>query len=262
MTTGVLSNPKRWQAFADAVALALGINVWVSVVVLPGFFVGSWQSGVDVLAGMLPLVMLAAGLWRRSEVLLLLAFPSALLVPISLSPEMVSAYVYGLARFIIVSIGLVAYLLGISFFTSFYEPLPPVSSRPLASSRRPIPPRWRRRFRIYRILVVLSVIFPATLLHAANFDDSVQAFLRQMFPGRVRQMTTVVNLAIITSWVLLFGRCFLGVLQQHRTGDRALTRELGRIQSDSQRGRPRLAFFVGVVFAIGFMMILLFSRYM
>lgn len=262
MTSGVLSNPKRWRTFADAVALALGINVWISVVVLPGFFVGSWQNPIDVLAGCLPLAVLGLGLWRRSEVVLLLIFPSMLLVPVSISPEMASSHVYGLVRFVIVSGGLVAYLMGISFFASFYEPEPPASVRPLASSRQPVPTRWRRRFRIYRGLTILSAVFPLTLLHTANFDESTRAFLQQMFPGRVKQMTMVLDLLIIAAWVLIYTRCFLGPLQLHRTGDRVMARALLAIRADADRPRPRPIFFVGVVCALGFMLLFLISRYL
>ena len=262
MTSGVLSNPRRWRAFADAVALALGINVWISVVVLPGFFVGSWQGPLDVLAGCLPLAVLGLGLWRRSEVVLLLIFPSMLLVPVSISPEMASSHVYGLIRFTIVGGGLVAYMMGISFFASFYEPQPPVSVRPLASSRRPVPVRWRRRLRVYWALTILSAVFPLTLLHAANFDEATRAFLQQMFPGRVKQMTMVLDLMIIVAWVLIYTRCFLGPLQLHRTGDRALARILVGTRADADRPRPRPIFFVGVVCALGFMLLFLMSRYL
>ncbi|MEM9492039.1 MAG: hypothetical protein AAGC55_23030, partial [Myxococcota bacterium] len=69
---GVLAHPQRWRTFADAVALALGVNVWITIVVLPGLFVGSFRSTAQVLVACLPLMALGAGLWRRSEALLLL----------------------------------------------------------------------------------------------------------------------------------------------------------------------------------------------
>lgn len=261
VTSGVLSNPRRWRAFADAVALALGINVWISVVVLPGFFVGIWQSTAMVLAGIIPLLALGAGLWRRSEVILLLIFPSTLLVPVGLVPEMASSQVYGLTRFLIVGVGLVVYLLGVSFFISFHEMPAPTGQRPLASSRVPEPARWQRRFRVYWAFTLLSVVFPLSLLHAANFDDSTRAFLRQMFPGRVAHMTTVLNLLVIGLWVLVYIRYFLGPLQIHRTGDRALVSKLLRIRAEAGHSRPRPVFFVGVACTLVFLLLFFFSRY-
>lgn len=261
MLQGVLNNTARWRAFADAVALALGINVWVSVVVLPGFFVGSWQGSGDVVAGSAPLAVLAFGLWRRAEAVLLLAFPSALMVPVALSPEIVGSHVYGPMRFVLVAVGLVAYLFGVSFFTSFAEPPPPEHVRPLSSSSEPTPGRWQRRFRVYRALTLLSLVFPATLIYTVNFDSASEAFLRQMFPGRVAQMTTILNLAVIAAWVLLYSYAFLGVLRRHRTGDRGLVTELTRIRLRAGRGTTRPAFYLSVVCALGFMLVLLFGTY-
>lgn len=261
MNAGVLSNPARWRAFADAVALALGINIWISIVVLPGLFVGSWRSAGDIIIGVLPLVTLGVGLMRRSEAILLLFFPSALMVPAALTPAIMSAHVYGPIRFVIVAVGLIAYLFGVSFFTSFYEPPPPESVRPLASSRRPVPPRWQRRFRIYRALAVLSVVFPIIMLYTVNFDPTSEAFLRQMFPGRFTQMTAVLDLAVIAAWVLIYLGCFLSVLRHHRAGDRILIADLGRIRAEAKRGKPRPVFYAGVVCALGFMLLLLFGRY-
>ena len=257
---GVLAHPKRWRAFADAVALALGANVWISVVVLPGFFVGAFRTPASIFLAALPLVALAAGLWRRSETVLLLVYPSALMVPVALSPAIASSFVYGPIRFVVVAIGLVAYLFGVSFFSSFYEPPPPESMRPLASSRQPSPPRWRRRFRMYRMLTALSVVFPIVFLYTANFDKTSERFLHEMFPGRVAGMTTVLDLAVIAAWVAIFHLFFLNILARHRTGDRALITELGAIRSQARRGKPRPVFYVAVISALLFMLILFFGR--
>ena len=262
----ILKTSQRWRAFADIVALALGINVWVSIVLLPSLFEGQWSSGtmlpllILMVSLSLPLVVLVLGLWWRSELVLLLLFPSALLVPVGFAPELASAHVYSAARFVIVSVGLVAYLLGISFFISFYEPPPPESSRPLASSRRPQPARWQRRYRLYWALTILSAVFPATMLYVANFDEPTQAFLRQMYPGRPQQMLAVLDLVIIIAWVLLYARFFIGLLRLHRTGDPELARRITRIRIDMDRRRPRTAFYVGVLSAIGFMLLFLFAR--
>jgi len=261
MPLGGLSSIGRWRAFADTVAALLGVNVWISVVLLPGLFVGAWGSTATVFAALLPLPVLAAGMWRRSELMLLLAYPSALLIPVAVAPEIVSSHVYGPVRFAIVAVGVVSYLFGASFFTSFYEPSPPENTRPLTSSRYPTPARWQRRFRIYRVLAVLSAAFPLILIYAVNFDDTNRAFLRQMFPGRVASMTTFLNLGVVGAWLLLYFYMFLGILKPHRTGDRDLVVELSRIRGEAKRGRPRPIFYVGVVGALGFMLLLMLSRF-
>lgn len=254
-------NSLKWRAFADAVALALGINVWISIVVLPGFFVASFRTGNDLLIASAPLLVLGIGIWRRAELLLLLLFPAAIMVPVALSPELVSTQVYGPVRFVIVAVGVVAYLFGVSFFTSFYEPAPPVNTRALASSRRPVPPRWRRRFRMYRWLALLSLAFPVAFIYTINFTDSSKAFVEQMYPDRASQMLTVINLAALGMWVFLYSYGFMGVLRPHRTGDRILAADLGRLRAQAKRGRLRPTFYFGVLFGIGFMIFLVLWKY-
>lgn len=250
----------RWRLFADAVAVALGVNIWASLVLLPGHFVGAWHGSAGLTAAALPLLVLAVGLWRRNEVVLLLAYPTSLLLPLAAAPEMASAHVYGPTRAAVVALGLVAYLFGASVFTSFYEPPPPVRVRPLASASDPVPARWRRRFRVYAGLSVLSVVFPAVLLYVINFEPTGQEYLRQMYPGRAALFTTFLNLGAIAVWVLLYVVFFLGALRPHRTGDADLLGQLGALRRQAGRRRPRPLFYAGVVVALALMAFLLWLR--
>lgn len=261
MPTGMWGKLAKWRTFADAIAVALGVNVWISVILLPGFSVHAWTSGVMWGVALCPLVVLAIGLWRRSDAVLLLGFPTAMLLPIAAAPGIMSMQLYGVTRFIVVSLGLVAYLFGASFFTSFYEPPAPAAVRPLSSSRRPVPERWRRRFRVYRMLVVLSIVFPAVLLYFVNFDTSNRLFLRGQYEHRADAMLTLLNVGVVGAWVLIYSYVFLGILRPHRTGDRDLVVELARIRAQAKSGKPRPLFYVGVAAAIGFMLLLLLSRY-
>ncbi len=248
--------------FAEAVAAALGVNVWVSLVVLPALFVGADRSTIFLLLAALPLGILAIGLWRSSELALLLGFPSALLLPVALAPELVSAHVYGAVRFAVVGVGLVAYLLGVSFFMSWYEPPTPERVRPLAPLEQSTPDRWRRRFRVYRYLTVLAAAMPLVLLYAVNYDQGNRDALRAMYPGRVAAMTTVLNLAVMGVWVLLFSHALLGVLRAHRAGDRDLFRVLARRGRGVRSTRPRASFYIGVAGAVGLMLLLIVTRYL
>jgi hypothetical protein len=254
-------SPRGWRAFADAVALVLGFNVWVSLVLLPGLFIGAFDGAAAVIAALLPLGVLCAGIWRRSEAMLLLGFPAMLLVPMAFASEIAAVHIYGPLRFAIVGAGLIAYLFGASVFTFFSEPAPPLSSRLLSSSARPAPPRWRRRFRVYLGLTALSALFPLVLLYYINFADSNQEFLRTNYPGRAATMTAVMNLGAIGVWLLLFTLYFAGVLAAHRTGDRALVADLGQLRRDARRAGPRPAFYIGVFFSLFFMVLLMLSRY-
>ncbi len=250
----------RWRAFADLVAAALGINVWVSVALLRGF---SWAS-VSPLAALcagIPVLALAAGLWRRNEVVLLLGFPLALLVPAGVYPDIVEPHVYGPVRFTVVAISLVGYLLGASFLSSFSEPPPPERVRPLASAAQPVAARWRRRFRVYAGLTALSVVFPAALIYAVNFDRANGAFLRELYPGKSHPFQTLLNLGALGLWLALYSGVFLGALRPHRTGDQDLSDSLAMLADEARRGKPRPAFYVGVALALALMTALIALRY-
>ncbi len=250
----------KWRTFADAVALALGANLWVALVLLTGLVSGALHSGPAQLTAVLPLVVLGIGVWRRSDLVLLFGYPSALLIPVAFAPGMANVHVYGPIRFAIVAVGLVGYLLGASVFTSFREPPPPLAERPLTSAARPMAARWRRRFRIYGALAILSAVFPLVLLYTINFDSEVRELLKAKYQFRVAALSTVMNLGAIGFWVAIYAGFFLGVLRRHRTGDRDLVSSLERLKRDSRRARPRPQFYLGVAVALGLMLVLLLMR--
>ena len=251
---------RRWKAFADAVAFALGVNVWVSIVILPAAFVGVLRGGSHLAAACLPLAVLLLGLARRSEAILLGLFPAAVLVPVSLEPQIASSYVYGPVRFALCAIGVVAYLFGVSFFTMFHEPPAPRTDRGLTSAQLGPAVRWRRRERIYWMLTAMSIIFPTLLVAWVNYDSDIAAFLGANYPGRVALMTTALTAGAIVLWLGIYHYAFLGALRPHRTGDRDLVMLLARARADAKSGRPRQRFYLSVALAILAMVALLLFR--
>jgi hypothetical protein len=250
---------RRWRTFADVVAFALGTNVWVSIVILPGIFIGALR-GWHALAALLPFAVLMLGLVRRSEGILLGLFPAAVLVPVGLQAQLASSQVYGPVRFSLVAIGVVAYLFGVSFFTTFHEPPAPRSVRALSSAQAGAPERWRRRERVYWMLTAMCVIVPTALIVRVNYSDSINAFLGEMYPGRVALMSTALTVGAIVLWLGIFQFAFLGVLRPHRTGDRDLQNAISQARADAKAGRPRARFYVAVAAALVAMLVLLLAR--
>jgi hypothetical protein len=250
----------RWRTFADVVAFTLGINVWLTIVILPAAFVGVLGQKSVIAAALAPLAALIAGLVRRSELVLLGLFPAAVLLPISLAPQLASSHVYGPVRFALVALGVVAYLFGVSFFTTFHEPPAPRSIRPLSSAQYAPAPRWQRRERMYWMLAILAVMFPALLIAWVNFDDTIAAYLGEMYPGRVALMTTALTAGAIVLWLGIYHYAFLGALRPHRTGDRDLVVELARARADAKTGKPRGRFYVAVGAALAAMILLVLLR--
>jgi hypothetical protein len=257
---GTATTERRWRTFADVVAFALGTNVWVSIVILPGIFIGVLR-GWHVLAALLPFAVLMLGLARRSEAILLGLFPAAVLVPVGLKPQLASSQVYGPIRFTVVALGVVAFLFGVAFFTTIHEPPAPKSVRGLSSAQVGTPERWRRRERVYWMLTAMCLLIPAVLIAWVNYDDGISAYLGEMYPGRVALMTTALTVGAIVLWLAIFQFAFLGVLRPHRTGDRDLVTALAQARADAKTGKPRGRFYLSVGLALLAMTILLLVRH-
>ena len=253
---------RRWRTFADVVAFALGTNIWISIVILPAIFVGALHGKLHVAAALLPFGVLMLGLARRSEAILLGLFPAAVLVPVASQPQIASSHVYGPIRFTLVALGVIAYLFGVSFFTTFHEPPAPRSVRPLSSAAQGPAVRWVRRERVYWMLTAMSIVIPTVLIAWVNFDDAIADFLGEMYPGRVALMTTALTAGAIVLWLGIYHYAFLGVLRPHRTGDRDLVTTLAQARADAKSGKPRGRFYLAVAVALTAMLTLILLRHL
>lgn len=252
---------RRWRTFADVVAFTLGTNVWISIVILPAIFVHALQGPARIAAATLPFGMLLLGLVRRSEGILLGLFPAALLVPVGLAPQIASSHVYGPIRFGLVALGVIAYLFSVSFFTTWHEPPTPRSIRGLSSAQSGPTARWQRRERVYWMLAGMSLVIPMALIAWVNFDSAIEAYLGEMYPGRVALMTTALTVGAIALWLGIYHYVFLGVLRPHRMGDRDLVVTLAQARTDAKTGKPRPRFYLAVALALGAMATLILLRH-
>jgi hypothetical protein len=231
-------------------------------VILPAVFIGVLRGPAHLAAAALPFAVLMLGLVRRSEAVLLGVFPAAILIPVGLEPQMASAYVYGPIRFTVVALGVVAYLFGVAFFTTWHEPPAPRSVRGLSSAQVGPAARWQRRERVYWMLTAMSLIIPTVLIAWVNFDTGISDYLGEMYPGRVALMTTALTAGAILLWLAIYHYAFLGVLRPHRTGDRDLVTALGQARADARTGKPRPRFYLSVAVALGAMAALILSRHL
>jgi hypothetical protein len=183
-------------------------------------------------------------------------------VPVALQPQMASSYVYGPIRFTLVALGVLAYLFGVSFFTTFHEPPAPRSIRPLSSAQAGTAERWRRRERVYWMLTIMSLVIPAVLIEWVNFDSGIEHYLGLMYPGRVALMPTALTAGAIVLWLAIFHYAFLGVLRPHRTGDRDLVGKLAQARADAKAGKPRPRFYLSVALARAAMATLILLRHL
>jgi hypothetical protein len=221
------------RRYSEGVILALGLNVWLSWLVLPGLYLGELTRLSVLLLALAPPILLGVGILRRSAFLLLLCFPATCLLGAAVAPRLVSSAAHSTARLSLLALGLCAFLLGVSLLLS-PTPGQPLRTRPLATG--PTPPRWRRRVRVYRGLTLLSAVFPLVLVTAVNLSPQNRAYVGELYAGRQSVVFTLFNLGILALWLGLFIVYFVGVLDPHRSGDKELLRDLARLSATPRRG--------------------------
>src|SRR5688572_21816939 len=228
---------RTMRVAADALTAALGMNLWVSLSLVPGMVAGAFsRNGLLAVLAPLPLLFLAIGVVRRSPMWLLLAYPTALLLPVAVDARIASSIASGPVVLSLTAASLVGFLLGGAYLTTRNaagELAPGTRSRRLGGSlEAQAPVRWQRRRRIYAALAVLSAVFPALLLYRIGLDAETRAYLVESFPDelapgdRVAALLSVMLLAGLAVWLIIWDRAFVGPLRHHRTGDKELIAEL------------------------------------
>jgi hypothetical protein len=248
---------------ADLVAAALGLNLWISLVLVPSFVAGSFtRYPAAAILAPLPLGVLFIGVVRRSPLWLLLAYPAALLLPVAVDEKIATASAASPWALALTALSLAGYLMGAAYLSSYAaggEPRAGRTRRLAGSLGAKSPPRWQRRRRIYAALTALSVIMPVVLLYKVAFDPSVRGLLLDSYPterlegDRAQGMLALMLTGLLALWLVVFATAFVGPLRRHRTGDKELVAELDRLRLDAQRASPRLRFYIAVVIALGLM---------
>lgn len=180
---------RKWS-IGDVTIGVLGLNLWITFLVLPTLHFLQHSPGVATVAGIIagPL-LLAAGLHLHHRHLLLFGLPLSLFVPALFNPKLVGVNVYSAWSFALVATSFLAYMLATLAILRGHE-LPPVPEERRSIGEYVLSPRWRRRFRIYRWMAALSVLFPAVLIFGIFLDPEIQTLVRQSFPGRAQEAVT------------------------------------------------------------------------
>jgi lysylphosphatidylglycerol synthetase-like protein (DUF2156 family) len=244
----------------DLAIPVLGVNLWVCFLLLPLFHLerpGPTKATL-VLAG-LALLVLGAGILLRSAVTLIALFPLILVAPVVVSPQLVGVNVFTPWTFVLVLASFLAYLLtGLRALQSRTSAPDPAGGRDLGEFQATA--RWRRRFRIYRWLAALAVVFPGTIVFTLFLHPGVQADLRASYPGRAQEAVTFFGVLGLALWLVIFHSDFLVPLRAHVRGDPQVRADLERLRYLARQRRPRPAFYLLVALALAGMVVLLVTR--
>ncbi|HEX4458023.1 MAG TPA: hypothetical protein VIA18_08635 [Polyangia bacterium] len=251
--------------------LALGVNLWVVAVALPlGLaLAGEGITGVSPLAAVLgaplPLALLWLGVRRRSTTALLIAFPVLVALPEALASAELSARVLPAAAMFLTALSLVGYLVavaqGLDRGERTDEPAPTTAN---ATTRRlsqdPTPSRWRRRLRVYRGFVAVSIILPTALLAMVDLWPDFTSSLTASFGSHAARAQALCTVAVGLLWIGLLRAYVLGPLQLHLQHDRDLLATVEADRRHARRGRPRAGFYFSVALALAAMTAVVWQR--
>jgi hypothetical protein len=249
-------------------ALALGVNLWVVAVALPlGLGVaGDGLGGLSplgvVIAAVAPLGILAVGVRRRSTPALLVGFPLLVALPEALASAELSARVLPAAATLLSALSLVGYLVAVAngLAQSEEQADPTTSATTRRLTQDPTPSRWRRRLRVYRGLVAVSIIMPAALLAMVDLWPDFTSSLTAAFGAHAARAQALCTVAVGLLWIGLLRAYVLGPLQLHLQHDRDLLATVEADRRHARRGRPRAGFYFSVAVALAAMTAVVWQR--
>ncbi len=249
---------KRKRNLWELAILVLGLNLWVTFLLVPLLHLDSPAVGAAWLCA-LPLVTLAVGVVLRNRLVLLAAYPLLLAVPTLVAPKLVGVNVYSPLTFCLVAVSFVAYMVAtVALLEVIHAPPEPAETKSLGQVR--LDERWRRRVRIHRWLAVLAGVFPALFIFTAFLHPGVQQDLAAYYPRRGTSPQVFTGVLVLLLWLTVFYAYFLLPLKSHVRGDPYLRYELRKIRHDARTGKPRAGFYVYVGLALVFMVLLMLGR--
>jgi hypothetical protein len=243
-------------------ATALGVNLWLTLLVVPALYLRAAAASAAVLVAVcgLALALLVAGIVRRSLLLLILLFPASLALGPLLEPALGGASVYTPATLLPCAAALLLHLGGALWLAST-DGTPAAPARVKRVAQPLQAPVSTRRFRLYRALAILAALFPAALLVAVHYRPGAAADLQRAFGASAPVAAALITLLGLALWVGLFFVYFVRTLALHLEGDRVTMAENIEVRQRLVARRPRLTLYLTMLVALALMAALFALRY-
>jgi hypothetical protein len=246
----------------ELLATALGVNLWLTMVVVPALYLRAAAASAGVLVAVCALAagLLVAGILRRSRLLLLLSFPASLVLGPLLEPALAGPSVYTPATLLPCAAALLLHMGGALWLCSTVgTPAAPARVKTVAAPLQALVSA--RRFRLYRAFAVLAALFPAALVGAVHYRPAAAADLERAFGPAAPVATALVTLLALALWVGLFFVYFVRPLSVHLDGDRETMAENIEVRRRLVARRPRLTLYLTMLVALALMAALYALRY-
>jgi hypothetical protein len=244
-------------------ALALGLNLWLTMLVIPALHVraGITSAAVLGLLGLGSAAVLALGVQRSSRWLLLLGFPATLALAPALEPSLAGTAIYSPATLLPCAAALLGHLAGALHLVSGAGAPPP----PARQKRLEGQPVWThhlaRSVRMHVGIAVVAALCPATLLAAVHLRPGAAADLDRSFPDAVPAATVILDLVALGLFAGITFTYLLRPLLCHLDGDRLTLAEDMLERRRLQRASPGIGTLALMGVALVLLAALLLLRY-
>lgn len=246
--------------------VALGANLWMVAVIAP-LIVGGTLASVPA-GGIVSLILLALacpaalawGAWRRAPAILFVAFPFLTVLPLLLKES--TEMPLPAPPFVLLALSLGAYLVatarGLERAAIAVGEWPEVKTGALAPEQ--VPPRWRRRRRLYFTLAMASLALPVMLLWSINLRHSTGEALDRAFGAHADAVRALYTAGAAMLTLFVFRYYLVAPLETHLQRDRETVRAMDQLRKHAKSGRPRASFYFFVVIALGAMIAVVWER--
>ena len=268
----------------------LGVNLWLTALLVPLVLGRAAASGVVWAAAPLAPLALLVGLGlrrhRAAQIVLIVGVPLLVLLPTA-EGALAVAKLHPPVAVTMQLLVLLGYLAAVcanlarGLQSTFSEPQPQAedpgheSAAALAPGTAAEPPLagWhsvarvpavssphvRRRIILYRLLLAMCVAVPALFLYAINWHPDNVRELRAALgsPARAAAMQASITAGATMLWSVLFHFFFMVPMDAHLDHDRGLRSRLATLRAASRRGRPRLNLYLAILVALGSMGLLI-----
>lgn len=229
---------RRGFGLPEVVLLVLGANLLASFLVVPMLHHRAEDLRLPLLASLLPIGLLVAGVLSSNRWILLLLFPLGLLFPISLRPSLAGAGTLSPTGFGLLGVALLAFIFGSAWVASASRATPlPRKRRRLDEPNTGAEKKHQRRLRVYTTFVLTCIAFPLTLIHALYLRPDAAEVMAARFPQRGPAASLLFGVLVMVLWLAIFLRHVAGPLRDHIRGDREQVRAIKALARRTRRGR-------------------------
>ncbi|MBW2731929.1 MAG: hypothetical protein JRH20_06015 [Deltaproteobacteria bacterium] len=237
-------------ALADVVLLVLGANLLSTFLLVPMLHYRGDELDGPLLASLLPISLLVAGVLTANRGILLFLVPVSLLLPLSLLPQLAGAKALSPTGFLLLAVALLGFTFGSAWVASTSRGAPLPSKRRQLEASPSVSRKHRRRLRIYTLFLLTCVAFPLTLIYALYLRPDAAALVEARFPERGPAASLLFGVLVTVFWLSVFLRYVAAPLRDHIRGDQNQRQQLKALEGRLHQRKAPASLYLYLLLAL------------